>query len=77
MNKALELFALAWIVFVFLANGIAIAGFFMAAPTFWAGLANVQDIFSPFNVFNWIAELIALSPALGAIWWLERRKARS
>lgn len=73
MNKALRWFIQLWIGIVILVNLAAIAGMLLH-DGFWDGLSRVQDIYSPFNIFNWIMEVLLLSPALLAAWWLDRRK---
>jgi hypothetical protein len=40
----------------------------------WTGMSNVLDAFSPYNGVHFTAMVIAVSPALGAFLWLERRK---
>jgi hypothetical protein len=75
MNKVLQWFIGIWIVFAVLVNVVSIAGMFMH-DGFWGGLGRMQDTYSPFNIFNWIMEVVLLSPALLAAWWLEQRKKR-
>lgn len=77
MDRSLTWFANGWIGLILLANMAAIFGFFYIAPSFWAGIAKVWDIYSPFNVVNWIAEVVALAPAIGALIWRDRRRASS
>lgn len=76
MNKALERFAVIWGCLAFIVNVIAIIGLFIGAGGFWAAWWRVTEIYSPFNVINWLSELVLISPALGALYWLERRQAR-
>ena len=40
---------------------------------------NLQqpEIYSPFNVVNFVAELVLISPAIGAYLWRERRRKRN
>jgi hypothetical protein len=77
LDKALTWFANVWIGLIAVLNLIAIIGFVVAAPALWDSIAKVQEIYSPFNVWNWIAELVALSPAVGAIAWRDQRLKRS
>lgn len=77
LDKALTWFASGWVILIVAVNLAAIAGLMLTAASFGAGVAKVRDIYSPFNIVNWLAELIALSPALAAYWWRERRRARS
>lgn len=72
MNKALQWFIRIWVSVVFLVNAAAIAGMFMH-DGFWGGLSRMQDTYSPFNIFNWIMEVLLLSPALFAAWWFAKR----
>lgn len=44
---------------------------------FWGGLGAVRDTYSPFNIVNWIMEVVLLTPALLATWWLVKRKQRA
>ena len=60
-----------------LLNVVGIAGLILTAPTFGDGWALVQDIYSPFNVVNLLAELVLVSPAIGAYLWRERRRKRT
>ncbi|NEK54590.1 hypothetical protein GUK36_35100 [Rhizobium leguminosarum] len=73
MNKALQWFIRLWIAVVILVNVAAIAGMLLH-DGFWSGLSRVQGTYSPFNIFNWIMEVLLLSPAMLAAWWLDRRK---
>lgn len=74
MDKALTWFIRAWIVFALLVNAAAVIGMFLSAETFWAGWKQFTQTYSPFNVANVFMELILLSPALGAIYWRDRRR---
>lgn len=42
----------------------------------WVGVAidRVADLYSPFNLINWLMEVVLISPALGAYAWLEQRR---
>jgi hypothetical protein len=72
-DKALRWFANVWIGLVVLVNVIAIGVVVIGAPTLWAGIASLAENYSPFNVTNWVVQLLALSPGLVAITWLHRR----
>jgi len=76
MDKALTWFIRLWLGLALLVNLAAVAGLMLTAPGFWAGLGRVAEIYSPFNVINYLAELALLSPALGAYLWREKRRAR-
>jgi len=73
MDKALTWFIRIWIALAFGVNVVAIAGMFMASG-FWEGLSRVQDTYSPFNIINYVMEVVLISPALAAFWWQERRR---
>ena len=38
--------------------------------------SRFADLLAPFNVINWIAELILISPAIGAAIWRYRRRSK-
>jgi formate hydrogenlyase subunit 3/multisubunit Na+/H+ antiporter MnhD subunit len=58
-----------------LVNVIAIAGMFMANG-FWGGLAQFQDTFSPYNIINYLMEVVLIAPALLASWWQDKRRSK-
>lgn len=76
MDRALTWFATGWGALAILVNVIAIIGLFIGAESFWAGLNRFWDTYSPFNLWNWGAELVLFSPAIGAMWWRDRRRAK-
>jgi membrane protein implicated in regulation of membrane protease activity len=76
MDRALLWFVRIWIGIAIAINVIAVAGFFMSAQGFWDGWHKVAEIYSPFNLINWLAEVVLISPAVGAYAWLERRRKR-
>jgi hypothetical protein len=76
MNVFLKWFINIWIGIAILVNLVSMAGMFMH-DGFWGGLGRVQETYSPFNIVNWIMEVVLLSPALLAAWLLERRKSRA
>lgn len=71
MDKTLTWFANAWIAFAVLINLVAIYGLWMAQ-----GWSKVQEIYSPFNIINFVFELLLLSPALGALYWRDQRRRK-
>jgi len=77
LDRVLTWFIRLWVGLVILLNVVAMIGFMWAAPTVWAGIAKIQDIYNPYNVWNFVAEAVAVSPALGALAWRERRRARA
>ncbi|MGB7101172.1 MAG: hypothetical protein WBD95_20710 [Xanthobacteraceae bacterium] len=72
-DKALTWFANVWIRLIVALNVVGIIGLLIAAPTLWAGIDELPKTYSPINVWLWITELVALSPALGAVVWRDRR----
>jgi hypothetical protein len=71
VDRALTWFIKIWWGFAVVVNVIAVASI-----AWFEGWDKVQEIFSPYNVINYIAEIILVSPALGAQWWLERRRQK-
>ena len=55
-------------------NLFGIVGLLIGADSTWQALQKVKEIYSPFNVMNWLLELLILSPALVAYVWRERRR---
>ncbi|HKJ74304.1 MAG TPA: hypothetical protein VKA19_09340 [Alphaproteobacteria bacterium] len=74
MDKVLTWFIRVWIALAILVNVTAIIGFFLTAPTFWAGLSKFWSIYSPFNLWNWVAEVVLILPAVGAYYWRDHRR---
>jgi hypothetical protein len=77
MNKVLNWFIRGWVALAIGVNVIAVLGFFVGAHSFWAGWQRVADTYGPFNLTNWFAEIVLISPAFGAYLWLEHRKKRA
>ncbi|MER8422456.1 hypothetical protein [Mesorhizobium sp. M1403] len=75
MDKTLTWFIRIWIALALGVNVVAISGMFMANG-FWGGLTHVQDTYSPYNIINYVMEVVLLSPALAAFWWQERRRSQ-
>jgi hypothetical protein len=75
MDKALTWFIRSWLALVLLANVAAIVGFFLLAATAWDGWRQVRETYNPYNISNFVAEMVSLSPALGALYWRDRRRA--
>jgi len=69
--KVLKAFAVVWFV---------LAGLLIAASTamiwYTDGFGRVQEIFSPFNVVNFIAVVVTPAPGIGAKMLAERLEAR-
>lgn len=77
LDIALDWFVKIWVGLVVLANILGIIGMFVTADSFWDGWKRVTEIYSPFNVINWIAQVVSLLPAIGAHMWLEKRRRRA
>lgn len=77
MDKALTWFINCWVALFILANVVAVVGLFVGAKSFWDGWTQVTETYNPFNVGNYIVELAVLSPALGAMYWRNKRRASS
>lgn len=77
MDRTLTWFIRIWIALAVLINVAAIFGLLLTAPTLGEGWSQVRDIYSPFNVVNYIAEVALFSPALIAMRWRDRRRKTS
>lgn len=76
MDKALTWFIWLWMGLVIALNAFAIFGIFLSTNDAWQTWTWMQDTYSPFNFYNLIAEAIVMSPALGAVFWRDRRRKR-
>lgn len=65
-------FANIWIRLIIALNLIAIIGLLITAPTMWLGIVKLTQFYSPFNLWNWIAQALALSPSIFAFGWVYR-----
>ena len=74
MDRTLTSFIWVWITLILIVNLFGIVGLFIGADSTWQALQKVKEIYSPFNVKNWLLELLILSPALVAYMWRERRR---
>ena len=75
MDRTLTSFIWVWITLILIVNLFGIVGLFIGADSTWQALQKVKEIYSPFNVMNWLLELLILSPALVAYVWRERRRS--
>lgn len=66
LSKFFKIFATIWIYLFGIVVLLSIVGFFITASSFIAGWQKVTEVFSPFNVTNFIVTIILLSPALVA-----------
>lgn len=76
MDKLLTWFIAVWFALVFIVNVAVVIGCFLFAPSFWAGVAHWQHVYSPFTVSTYLINLVLLSPAIGARLWRDRLRAR-
>jgi len=69
--KSLRVFSIIWFV---------LAGLFIALNLisiwYFQGFGKLQEIMSPFNVINYIAIVITLSPGIGAHFLVEHLKKK-
>ena len=72
MDRGLTWFLWIWAGLVLLLNLASSAAIVLFAETFWAGIAQVQNVYSPFNLWTHGLNLALLSPAVGAYLWRER-----
>ena len=80
VDRALTWFIYAWCGFAAVCAFAKIIEAALLASTWYgsigAAVTTLWDMFDPFNIKHFVAELIFLSPALGAFWWREKRKER-
>jgi len=75
MDRALTIFIYVWVGLFVLANLLGIISqFYMHG--FSGGVSYIQEIYSPFNVINYVVSVVVLSPAIGAYYWREKRRAK-
>ena len=74
MDKVLTVLIYVWVGLFVAANLIGIIGQFWLHG-FGGGISYVQEIYSPFNVINYIVSVVVLSPALGAFLWRKKLRA--
>jgi hypothetical protein len=67
LGKILKGFALVWFVLAGILVLVGLAGVWMSQ-----GFSAVRDTMSPFNLVNWLAIALLLSPGLGALIWAEK-----
>lgn len=69
--EILKWFAKIWSGLVVLSIFIGIIGIFITASNFYEGWSKFTEIFSPFNLLNYLIILLLLSPAIGAYYLSE------
>jgi hypothetical protein len=79
LNRLLLGFIYLWIGFAIALIVLKVGVEALQQSTLWAGIVAaitmIWDIFDPFNIRHFIAEVIFLSPAFGAWMWLEKRRS--
>ncbi len=75
MDKILSVFIYIWVGVFVLLNLLGIAGEFYLKG-FYGGLNYVQEIYSPFNVINYLFSLVCLLPAIIAYYWRNKIRDR-
>jgi len=60
MDRALTSFICVWITLILVVNLFGIVGLFIGADSTWQALQEVKEIYSPFNVMNWLLVLLIL-----------------
>lgn len=76
MDRLLTIFIYVWVGLFGLANLVGIVGQFYLYG-FSGGIDYIQSVYSPYNILNFIAAAVTLSPAFGAYYWREKRRERS
>lgn len=76
MDRALTWFIGLWVGLVLALNLLGIGAMLATAESFGVGLSRVWSTFSPFNVVNYLLEVVLLSPAIAAHLWRGRRRKR-
>lgn len=76
MTKVLRILGKGWMWLSVALIGLSVISHIVMAPTIWEGFADVQEWFSPFNLLNWIAVAVLLSPCLGLIMLAEKIEKR-
>ena len=64
--KLLKIFAYGWSGVVVIIILLSIIGILLDSDNLWEGMKEVANVFSPFNVANFIVTVLILSPAIGA-----------
>ena len=76
LDRALSWFTSGWLAGIVFLNALNVVGTMMFAPSLWSGFADTQSAYNPFVFRNFVIELLAVSPAAGAILWRKLRARR-
>jgi hypothetical protein len=75
-QAALQTIAMVDIVAVVALNLVGCVG--TIAANGWAiGLSNIMSWYSPFNIANWLLNVVLLSPALICYWLMNKQNSRT
>jgi hypothetical protein len=74
-DKYLTWFIRIWVGIAILVNLFSIFGLVIAGGSFWMALKSIWEVFNPWNLWNFFAELLLFSPAIGAAAWRRKRRA--
>jgi hypothetical protein len=75
-GKLIGLAAGAWVLLVCMLNALGIAGMMFTADSFGDDWQRLADVYNPFNVWNWVLNLVLLAPALALYSWRASRQGR-
>jgi hypothetical protein len=64
LANILHVVGLAWLILVSLLIIVSIIGIFISEPNLFLGWKRVTEVFSPFNITNFIVTVIIVSPAI-------------
>jgi hypothetical protein len=73
MDRALSIFIYIWVGIFAALNLIGVIGQFYLQG-FSGGLSYIQEMYSPFNILNYIVMMASLTPAMGVYYWREKRR---
>jgi len=75
MDRALTIFINVWFGLFLALNMAGIVGQFYLHG-FSEGVSYIQEIYSPFNVVNYMFSVVVLSPGIGAYLWRKKRREK-
>ncbi len=77
MDRVLTIFFYVWGGLFVAVNVVGIIGQFYLYGLA-EGVSYIQEVYSPFNITNFVLSVVVLSPAIGAYYWRDRfRKKRA
>ena len=75
MDRALTIFLYVWGGLFVAVNVAGIIGQFYLHG-FSEGVSYIQEVYSPFNIINFVLSVVVMSPAIGAYYWRDRRRKK-